>query len=354
MDNPTSAAAVSGAVAAAAAGPPSTVAAIFARAERVFERRVDQLLHVKRAKARAAGTPFNARKAKRDARTVAGREKLDALVRRLADLAAVQENALGHIRAREEAAKLDAAAAAILGFAALAELAKDTLPQHPTYVDPHILPHYLNDASYVNPQEMREYVPVELPEFVPRSPPPYVVRDLPVQLSPMSPEYAAPAVEPVETVVCEDPDASRDALDTSSCSDDASLTGGLASFKDALEPDVCDVASDPRRVHQQQYHHSKKGADRDRHIFPATESVVNFVLECDEESHNSVVQQHGGTLYGGDMRHAAATYPGFEGYDNRFPTRPIYERYDCRRAPPPCTRPNWPLLGYPMQSASSL
>lgn len=340
---------------------PSSVAAIFARAERVFERRVDQLLHVKRAKARVAGTPFNARKAKRDARTVAGREKLDALVRRLADLAAIQEKALGEKNAASEAAKLDAAAVAVVAFAALAHREKEARTDHDQvrYLDVRPVDDYVDDPAYINPpdfstQEITEYVAPEFAEYVPRSPPPYVPHDMPVQVSPMSPEYAAPVLDPVERAVCEDPDSNRDVLDTSSCSDDASLTGGPANFKDALEPDVCDVAADPRRVvhHQQLHRQPRKGTDRDRHIFPATESVVNFVLECDDDGHNAAVQ-HPGSLYRADMRHADR-YPGFEGYDNRFPTRPLYDRYDCRRLPPPCTRPDWPPRGYPMQSASSL
>lgn len=97
-----------------------SVSAIFQRAERVFERRVDQLLQAKRHKAVQAGTPFNARKAKRDARTVAGREKLDALVRRLADLAVVQEAVLGQQATQDVANLLDGAAAVVLGVAALA------------------------------------------------------------------------------------------------------------------------------------------------------------------------------------------------------------------------------------------
>lgn len=69
----------------------STVADIFDKAERYFELRVTQLLREKRLKAEENGTALNARKAKRDARTAAGREKLDALVKRLSDLAIMQE-----------------------------------------------------------------------------------------------------------------------------------------------------------------------------------------------------------------------------------------------------------------------
>lgn len=69
----------------------TSVSEIFDKAERFFEVRVTQLLNEKRIKAEENGTVLNARKAKRDARTAAGREKLDALVRRLADLALIQE-----------------------------------------------------------------------------------------------------------------------------------------------------------------------------------------------------------------------------------------------------------------------
>ena len=69
---------------------------IFDRAERCFEHRVAQLLHEKRLKAEETGAPLNPRKAKRDARTAAGREKLDGLVRRLADLALIQERVIAN------------------------------------------------------------------------------------------------------------------------------------------------------------------------------------------------------------------------------------------------------------------
>ncbi len=72
----------------------ATVAEIFERAERCFEMRVAQLLREKREKAEETGAVLNPRKAKRDARTAAGKEKLDALVRRLADLAVVQERVI--------------------------------------------------------------------------------------------------------------------------------------------------------------------------------------------------------------------------------------------------------------------
>ena len=156
-----------------------TVQSIFARAERVFERRVDQLLQAKRHKALQAGTPFNTRKAKRDARTVAGREKLDALVRRLADLAAVQEAVLGEDGSKKVASVLDGATAVLMGLSAL------TLAQE-------------KDAE---------------------------------------------------------------CLETSSCSDDCSVSD--PKVKDSDPPDLS--------LHS------------DRHLFPATESVVNFVLACDDD-----------------------------------------------------------------------
>lgn len=100
-----------------------TVAGIFSRAERVFEQRVDVLLRVKRDKAIQTGAPFNARKAKRDARTVAGREKLDALVRRLADVAAAQHAVLRVPQRAAVAGALDGAAAAAFVLAASAAAA---------------------------------------------------------------------------------------------------------------------------------------------------------------------------------------------------------------------------------------
>eukprot|EP00178_Gracilaria_changii_P007781 TRINITY_DN242_c0_g3_i1.p1 TRINITY_DN242_c0_g3~~TRINITY_DN242_c0_g3_i1.p1 ORF type:complete len:288 (+),score=67.34 TRINITY_DN242_c0_g3_i1:186-1049(+) len=108
-----------------------TVDAIFARAERVFERRVDQILHAKRQKAACSGASFNARKAKRDARTVAGREKLDALVRRLADLATVQQMLLGKSATALVTNVLDGATAAALGVAALHAKPAPQPPQPP-------------------------------------------------------------------------------------------------------------------------------------------------------------------------------------------------------------------------------
>lgn len=161
------------------------VASIFARAERVFERRVDQLLQAKRHKALQAGTPFNARKAKRDARTVAGREKLDALVRRLADLATVQENVLGDSGCKKVASLLDGAAAVLMGVTALT----------------------MNNDKH-----------------------------------------------------------DSDCLETSSCSDDCSVTE--AKSKDPDAPDV--------PIHT------------DRHIYASTESVVNFVLACDDDDPRAV------------------------------------------------------------------
>lgn len=210
---------------------PNSVAAIFARAERVFESRVDQLLQLKRIKARAAGTTFNARKAKRDARTVAGREKLDALVRRLADLATVQEKALGEQPAREAAGALDSAAGAVIGVAALAAM---------------------RDASIREGAESLEGYEGE--------------------------EFGETRFGERECGVgerrCDDGEVGKDLLDTSSCSDDCSVGGCLAAFKDF------------RDTNENETRTPSMGAspvEKDRYIFPATESVVNFVLECEDE-----------------------------------------------------------------------
>lgn len=75
----------------------TTVAEIFDLAERCFEMRVAQLLHEKRTKAERNGVFLNTRKAKRDARTAAGKEKVDALVRRLANLALIQERVIAQL-----------------------------------------------------------------------------------------------------------------------------------------------------------------------------------------------------------------------------------------------------------------
>lgn len=212
---------------------PHSVAAIFARAERVFESRVDQLLQLKRVKARDAGTTFNARKAKRDARTVAGREKLDALVRRLADLATIQEKALGELRAREAAATLDSAASAVVGVAALAAMREAVVRER------------LDVAEEFEQGDFAE-TPFEVKEFG----------------------------------ECEgerrgdDGEVGKDLLDTSSCSDDCSVGGCLTAFKDFRDSNEKEVCTPGMNA---------LPAEKDRHIFPATESVVNFVLECEDE-----------------------------------------------------------------------
>ncbi|KAI0563950.1 hypothetical protein FGB62_32g011 [Gracilaria domingensis] len=190
--------------------PPSaasvvSVDAIFARAERVFERRVDQLLQAKRRKAALARAPFNARKAKRDARTVAGREKLDALVRRLADLATVQQMLLGDDATKLVTNILDGAAAAALGVAAL----------------------------HANP------VPEQQPE------------------QPAPPCQAAAVKE------------EKECIETSSCSDDCSV-GAVA--KDDMR-ELVDGVNQLRMYH-------------------ATESVVNFVLDCDDDQDCVPISSH--------------------------------------------------------------
>ncbi|PXF43101.1 hypothetical protein BWQ96_07187 [Gracilariopsis chorda] len=181
--------------------PPSTPASavsvqdIFARAERVFERRVDQLLQAKRRKAAVARLPFNARKAKRDARTVAGREKLDALVRRLADLATIQQALLGEKGTTLVSSILDGATAAALGVAALTALP-------------------------VPDEQPEEHQPTQQPS----------VKE------------------------------EKDCIETSSCSDDCSV-GAVA--KDEM-------------------HELVDGVNQQR-MYRATESVVNFVLDCDDD-----------------------------------------------------------------------
>lgn len=210
---------------------PHSVAAIFARAERVFESRVDQLLQLKRIKARAAGTTFNARKAKRDARTVAGREKLDALVRRLADLATVQEKALGEQRAREATAALDSATGALIGVAALAAMGEARIRERVESLEG-----YEREEFGETRFEGRECGEGERR--------------------------------------CDEGEVGKDLLDTSSCSDDCSVGGCLAAFKDFRDANENDT------------HTPSVGAspvEKDGYIFPATESVVNFVLGCEDE-----------------------------------------------------------------------
>eukprot|EP00177_Eucheuma_denticulatum_P008606 GFKZ01015663.1.p1 GENE.GFKZ01015663.1~~GFKZ01015663.1.p1 ORF type:complete len:252 (+),score=44.16 GFKZ01015663.1:454-1209(+) len=202
--------------------PSNSVTAIFERAERVFERRVDQLLHLKRIKARAAGTAFNARKAKRDARTVAGREKLDALVRRLADLASMQERALGERRAKEVVDALEIAAKAVVGVAALGLKCEDG-----------------DEVEGVEGKQAHRGV----------------------------------ARGAGEGEVEGDGEGSKDMLETSSCSDDCSVGGCLTGFREYKEGD--DGERRQGRV------------DGDRDLFLATESVVKFVLGCDDEKEES-------------------------------------------------------------------
>lgn len=74
--------------------PMATVTEIFDRAERCFEKRVEEIFHGKHKKAEQNGAILNARRAKRDARAAAGKEKVEALVRRLADLAVTQERVI--------------------------------------------------------------------------------------------------------------------------------------------------------------------------------------------------------------------------------------------------------------------
>lgn len=180
------------------------------------------MLQQKRHKARLAGTTFNARKAKRDARTVAGREKLDALVRRLADLASLQEAALGPSRSAAVLTALDVSAAALVGAAALLAA---TAPPEP-------------------------------------------VAENPVVFEP--PEVGNVVVGPRDVV--------RDVLDTSSCSDDGCSVGCLGNYKE-LRDVLADVVAEPVTPA------GGVGTPplKDGEIFSATESVVNFVLRCDEE-----------------------------------------------------------------------
>lgn len=176
-----------------------SVAQIFERAERVFERRVEQLLHLKRVKARAAGTQFNARKAKRDARTVAGREKLDALVRRLADLATVQEKMLSEDQKKHVGDVLEGAARVVAGMAAL------------------------KAGEELKEREKRNEEAAEV----------------------------------------------KEALDTSSCSDDCSVSGSYATKENGKEG-----------------------------MFGVTESVVNFVLRCEEDEEK---EEFGNRVHGREV-----------------------------------------------------
>lgn len=167
----------------------------------MFEYRVEQLLHAKREKAVTTGNAFNARKAKRDARTVAGREKLDALVRRLADLATAQRMVLCTCGRRAVSTGLDGLAAAVLGIVAL---------------------HVAVEAS--------------------------------------QPESR-----------------SVDLMDSSSCSDDGVV---LANAREPSAPLQC--AAKPSQAHDSRV----KETFPDGRMFLATQSVVDFVLDCDDEKNN--------------------------------------------------------------------
>lgn len=204
--------------------PSNSVTAIFERAERVFERRVDQLLHLKRIKARAAGTAFNARKAKRDARTVAGREKLDALVRRLADLATMQERALGERRAKEVVDALECAAKAVVGVAALGLRAED------------------EDAVEGDDGKQGQGGEGEG-------------------------EGEREGEREGEGEGEGEGDGGKDMLETSSCSDDCSVGGCLMGLRESGD-------DEDRRQGRGYGEHD---------LFLATESVVNFVLGCDDD-----------------------------------------------------------------------
>lgn len=212
-----------------------SVEAIFARAERVFEHRVDQLLQAKRHKALKAGTPFNARKAKRDARTVAGREKLDALVRRLADLAMVQEAILGDGGREVVTGVLNGAAAAVIGVGALRS------------------------------EKEQECV--------------------------------------ADGSSSKDEGEVKDLLDSSSCSDD-SVAAALGKEIDGAEAVT-----------------EKSG---DRHMYQATESVVNFVLDCDDEPERVGVNGRGS--------HASRELDGYSGQEHVMGCGPNVEVYAAHQA----------------------
>lgn len=259
--------------------PPTSVDAIFFRAERVFESRVDQLLLAKRAKATAAGTPFNARKAKRDARTVAGREKLDALVRRLADLAIAQETVLNHQDRQNVTKSLQGAAAVVLAVSASIS---DTQVEQP------ITEENIEDSTKsISNDRVNEFT---------------------------------------NNVA----DSGKDLFDTSSCSDDCYEANPMM----PLMKDIRDVSdNDDKEIGStttiSSKHHMRSGnnnvdyipnfhssssinksndVSQSHHLtnaqsiiplshpvsstvphaplFEATESVVNFVLECDDDEHD--------------------------------------------------------------------
>ena len=257
----------------------TSVDAIFERAERVFERRVDQLLLAKRAKATAAGTPFNARKAKRDARTVAGREKLDALVRRLADLAIAQEAVLNCQDRQNVATSLQGAAAVVLAVSASIS---DTQVEQPI----------TNVSTLSLPEENIEDSTKSIPN------------------------------DRVN-------DSGKDLFDTSSCSDDCydampmmPLMKDIRDVSDNDDKDIITTTTSSRHIirsgnnnvdyipnfHSSSSINNSNDASQSHHLtnaqsimplshrvsstvphaplFEATESVVNFVLECDDEEHD--------------------------------------------------------------------
>lgn len=324
---------------------PQTVAGIFARAERVFERRVDQLLQLKRHKARVAGTAFNARKAKRDARTVAGREKLDALVRRLADLAALQEAALGPERSATVISALKVSATALVGAAALAAAnAPPVVSPTPDQTD-------LGTAHELSAPAVAEFEPTGIAAV------------------PMRATVVTPAVGQ---------DNGRDVLDTSSCSDDCcSVAGCLTNFKDFRDT-LSDVVADPVSP-DHPIRTPPPAMQCDSHIFPATESVVNFVLECDEDAcaTANIAPAIAVATEAQDTSPMPSSYPGALGgfvamqnayaatdasvgqepyvrYDEISTNGSVaFDQYDWHSGLPNC-QSDWTSQRYSMQSASSL
>lgn len=208
------------------------VDAIFLRAERVFEQRVDTLLHAKRCKALQSGAAFNARKAKRDARTVAGREKLDALVRRLADLAAAQHALLSHQSRRIISQALDGTAAAVIGIAAY------------------------------------QATPAPSP----------------------SAATSTATTSPITTTTTNNIDVV--ANDGSSCSDDSMQVSLLP--VEGQQKKFQQLQQRQREiVHLQHGHGNKQFAfgNANQHMFLATQSVVDFVLDCEDEEEEELMRQ---------------------------------------------------------------
>lgn len=215
---------------------PHSVEAIFSRAERVFECRVEQLLHAKREKAVTTGNAFNARKAKRDARTVAGREKLDALVRRLADLATAQRMVLCTCGREKVATGLDGLAAAVLGIVALHVAVESSHPQT----------------------------------------------------------------------------RSVDLMDSSSCSEDGVVLAG------AREPSTS-LPRDSKTNQNQDLRPKEKFPDG--RLFLATQSVVDFVLDCDDEKCNDDV----------DIAFDNDEIIGVDDVDDIVQPSPLKASYSCER-----------------------